>query len=276
MNIEIQPLSRANRPDRVEPLAGYPPELEWVRVSDLVVEGYQRTTDEKASQKLVRLIAAHWNWDRVGAIIVRPVLVNDATRFALIDGQHRAMAAAARGDIDVLPAAIIATEGAEDAARTFIGLNLNRSNLSAQAVFHAEVAAGNPSAFAINQAARSAGAVILRSAKPPNLCAPGEISAIATLRNIHIAKGRAGLAHALRITVAARLAPIQSIHLEAVFIALFEPGFAGRATDSQISRTLCEDWELIKDAADLAVLETGEPKKRAAAIELVNRAERRA
>lgn len=261
-------------PAALRPIDSPQPELAWVRIEDLVIEGYQRLTDEKAGQALISNIAAAWSWDRCGAIIVRPCRVDGVPRLAVVDGQHRAIAALSRRDIPALPAAIIGAENEQDAARTFIGLNLDRRNLSAQAVFWAEVEARKPAAIEIRAVADQARATILRTVKPLDACAAGETSSVGALRNIHRAHGKDVLRRALKITVDARLAPIKGWHLEAVAMALCEPELKGRALDASIAAALARDEGGIEDAADLAHIDTGQAKKRCAAIEIVNRAER--
>lgn len=258
--------------DTAQPIGGSPPDLAWVKVSDLVVEGYQRLTTEKAGQALIASIAAAWSWDRCGAIIVRPCRVDGAARLAVVDGQHRAIAALSRGDIDALPAAIIGVETAQGAARTFIGLNLDRRNLSAQAVFWAEVEAGHAAATEIKAAADAAHVTVLRAIKPADSCTIGETSSVGSLRNVHRVNGSAVLTRALKIAVVARVAPIKGWHIEASALAITAPELKGRASDSALAAVLLADEDGIEDAADLAAADTGQAKKRCAAIEMVNRA----
>lgn len=108
--------------------AGERPELLWVPVRDLRVDaGYQRALLDKG-RRLARAIALGWDWNLVGVLTVAEI---GGGRFEVIDGQHRAVAALARGDIHHLPALRARCATVADRARTFAALNTVRVAVTA-------------------------------------------------------------------------------------------------------------------------------------------------
>lgn len=255
----------------MEPPAGAPPDLIWAPLADLVLPDYQRGTKERAAQTLIRRIAQTWDWRRCGAIVVARVDTPEGPRWAVTDGQHRAIAAMMRGDIDALPAVVNRDAAPEEGAKAFVGLNRDRRALSAQATFWAEMAAGDEAAAAIAGAAADADVAILRNPRPAQDCGPGETMAIGELRKIYARKGRAGLRRALGIARRADLAPILGNHLKALAGALWEPELQG-AHDDRLARALADKWDHIEDAADELVLDSGQSRPRCLAIELAKAA----
>ena len=80
------------RPERVDP--GAAPILQWIDIADLVVDDtYQRDLG-RGNWKAIRRIAVAFKWSRFSPVFVSPV---EGGRYAVIDGQHRAHAAAICG-----------------------------------------------------------------------------------------------------------------------------------------------------------------------------------
>ncbi len=66
---------------------GPAPMLQWVKVSDLIIDdGYQRPLG-KSNWTAIQKIAANFLWSRFQPLLLAPV---EGGRFAIIDGQHRA------------------------------------------------------------------------------------------------------------------------------------------------------------------------------------------
>lgn len=87
----------------VFPLAEQPaPQLLWLRIEDLVVDSrYQRPLNT-GNWAAIRRIAKDFRWSRFSPVLVAPV---EGGRYAVIDGQHRAHAAALCG-IESIPAMV--------------------------------------------------------------------------------------------------------------------------------------------------------------------------
>jgi hypothetical protein len=139
-----------------DPQRGVIPTLEVVPIEELSIDpSYQRSIENRASQKLIREIAQRWHWG-----LCQPLVVSardEGASLFVIDGQHRLEAARLRGDIDALPCVLVECDGAEEKAASFVQLNQHRRPLSALELFRAAIASGEEEAIAIAQAITAAG-----------------------------------------------------------------------------------------------------------------------
>jgi hypothetical protein len=139
------------------PAPGAEPRLDWVPVASLVVEeAYQRAIADRGVRN-IRQIAENFRWSRFAPIVVAP---RDDGDYAVIDGQHRAVAAATIG-IETLPAMIVEIS-VRERAEAFTYINSATTALTPMAKFHAAVAAQSPMAMAAQRCLDAAGARILR------------------------------------------------------------------------------------------------------------------
>jgi hypothetical protein len=151
--------------------------LQWVAVADLVVdETYQRPI-RAAGRKNIAAIADGFCWAKFAPILVSPVA---GGRYAVIDGQHRAAAAALRG-VEALPAMVIIA-GAMEQAAAFRAVNGQTTRMSALEVHRAAVASGDPEASELTGVCAAAGVLVAASNKTPATMKPGETLAIGALR----------------------------------------------------------------------------------------------
>jgi len=119
--------------------------LAFVPVAALVVDRrYQRRTSE-ASRSRIRKIVAGFAWSKFGAIAVTEV---GEGQYAVIDGQHRALAACVVG-AEAVPAVIASGDIARQ-AEDFVGINAVRTSVAAIDKFRARVAAGDEVAVQVN------------------------------------------------------------------------------------------------------------------------------
>jgi hypothetical protein len=171
---------------------GAAPMLQWIAIGDLVVDdGYQRPI-YGAGTRNVREIAGGFRWSKFAPLIVAPVA---GGKFAIIDGQHRATAAALHG-IESLPAQVIIADTVEQAA-AFKAINGQVTRIHALAVQHAALLAGDPEALKIKEACDAAGVTILRyPVALPNL-KPGETLALGAITEALRSYGREVLVAAL-------------------------------------------------------------------------------
>ena len=94
------------------------PQMLWVEIDQLVIDDrYQRPLNA-GNRSAIRRIAGAFRWSRFSPIIVAPI---EGGRYALIDGQHRAHAAALCG-IESIPA-MVALVAPEEQAQAFIEIN---------------------------------------------------------------------------------------------------------------------------------------------------------
>jgi hypothetical protein len=158
------------------PQPGAAPMLQWVRVEDLVVdEAYQRPI-YGAGRQNVRQIAQGFRWSKFAPVIVAPM---PGGKFALIDGQHRATAAALLG-IESVPAQVIIADQMEQAA-AFKSINGQVTRMHRLALHHAAIAAGDEAASAQARICAEAGVTILKYPKPVNHLAAGETLALGSI-----------------------------------------------------------------------------------------------
>lgn len=136
------------------------PLLQWVTVADLVVDRrYQREITGKGRGAIQR-IADNFNWRKFGAVMCAPA---EGGKIALVDGQHRAHAAAICG-FERIPAVIVPMTLAEQAAG-FASINRDKISIDGNAIFRAELAAGTAWAVEADRAVRAADCIMGR-AKP--------------------------------------------------------------------------------------------------------------
>ena len=165
----------------VEALDGGPaPQLQWIELSLFVVDrSYQRDI-VKAGRKQILHIAKNFNWSFFTPVIAAPV---EGGRFAIIDGQHRSIAALLAGKVSV-PCMIVIADGREQ-ARAFSAINGNITRMSALSTFRAALAGGDPETVALDALARRAGVRILGYPMQASRMQPGDCTcpaALATLR----------------------------------------------------------------------------------------------
>ena len=134
-----------------QPAAQPQPLLQWVPVADLVIDRrYQREISGKG-RRAVQKMADNFDWRKFGAVMCAPA---EGGALALVDGQHRAHAAALCG-IERIPAVIVPMTLAEQAAG-FAAINRDKIAVDNNAVLRAEYAAGTPWAVNLVNAVRAA------------------------------------------------------------------------------------------------------------------------
>jgi len=155
---------------------GAPPKLEWLPIKSLRIDpAYQREIT-LVGRKNIRRIVENFDWSMFAPVIVAPAGSN---LYAIVDGQHRATAAALAG-IERVPCSII--DGNRIAqAKAFRSINGNVTKLSSIQIHHAAVAAGEEKAIGVERVCGKAGVVALRYPKPWNTIGPGETMAVQTV-----------------------------------------------------------------------------------------------
>lgn len=199
---------------------GRKPRLEWLPIARLVVDHtYQRTVESLRSQRLIANITASFRWSLFQAAVVTAA---GGGQYAVIDGQHR-IEAAKRRNIDEIPAVVIETADAAEAARAFVAANRDRVNINPLQIHHALLAAGDEWARRVKRVCDRAGVAVLKTTVPVGNMKPGETLAIGTIGNLIREHGDATAADALRLlkeTYATRGGLIRSIFIKAVAVLL--------------------------------------------------------
>lgn len=160
---------------------GKKPDLAWLPVGSLSVDPkYQRDTGTRRSRRLIEKIADDFRWSRFGVVLA----VKHGRGWHVIDGQHRVEACRMRGDIPRVPAVVLPHATVQAAAADFVAINRDRVNVTPLHIHHAQLAAGDPAAEAIDRACRAARVEICRYPVPANKMAPGQTLAVATIARL--------------------------------------------------------------------------------------------
>lgn len=152
--------AKAKRRMAYRPPHGSMPSIEWVHTSTLSVDTkYQRSIENAASRRLIRSIAANFDWRLCAPLVVSRRA--DGSR-VIIDGQHRWAAATMRGDLPQLPCCLFSYDSPEEEARMFIVANRSRRPMTRLDDYHAAIAAADEDALEIQQLVRDAGLRVAR------------------------------------------------------------------------------------------------------------------
>jgi hypothetical protein len=172
-------------PKRWPAAKGNPPSVENRSPSELHLDdSYQRSTDNGASQALIRRIANGWDWRMCLPLVVSK---RDDGTLWVIDGQHRLAAAILRGDIPFLPCCVGVYGSVADEAAMFVAMNRARKPMNRLDDFHAALAGGDPEAAEVKQLIVGAGFTVSRKTGSQSWM-PGEVaftSAIAKVLRKH-------------------------------------------------------------------------------------------
>lgn len=153
---------------------GPAPQLQWIKITDLVVdERYQRPLRDQGRRNVQR-IANEFKWTHFAPVIVAPI---EGGSYAIVDGQHRTTAAKIIG-IESVPCQVIYAS-AETQAAAFAAINGNVTKISPMQLHHAAVAAGDPSAMLLAQACDVAEVELLRYPIQRSLQKAGQTMAVA-------------------------------------------------------------------------------------------------
>lgn len=161
------------------------PRVVWLDLALLVVDGsYQRDVG-KVGNKHVNELRRAWNWN-----CYQPVIVSERAdgRYAVIDGQHRLLAAKGHPLISELPCYIVDAPEAAAQAAIFSVVNGRRLALTSQQKFWAAHAAGDRVAVTCVRLCEKAGVTILR-APPSSDIPPRAILGPATLQRLVVRLG---------------------------------------------------------------------------------------
>lgn len=157
---------------------GLRPTLCWLDIMRLRVDDrYQRSLETRASQDLIKRIAAAFDWASFQAVLCAPA----GDDWLILDGQHRVAAAKACG-LSEVPAVIVAAETVKSQAAAFVRANRDRVAVNQFSLFHARLAADEPEAKALDRLCQAAGIRFPRYPTPADKLKPGETLALAAVQ----------------------------------------------------------------------------------------------
>lgn len=175
-------------------LASQPaPQILWVELDQLLIDDrYQRPLNA-GNRAAIKRIAADFRWSRFTPVIVAPA---EGGGYALIDGQHRAHAAALVG-IKSIPA-MVALVAPEEQAQAFIDINTRQIRVTGHQIYRAALTAGEYWAQACHDAVAEAGCRLMTSKYSLSARKPGQVFAIGTIRGLIEARQNAAVTAGLK------------------------------------------------------------------------------
>lgn len=169
----------------VAPAAQPAPHLMWVAISDLVIDdAYQRPLLAANWQAITR-ISENFNWSRFSPVLVAPLT---GGKYAVVDGQHRAHAAAMCG-FDSVPAMAVPMAPQEQAG-AFGWVNGQVTRVSPLQLYRAALAAREGWAVRCHDVVDSAGCQLMTAKWSTKNKRPGMVFCLALIRG-HVTKGNA-------------------------------------------------------------------------------------
>lgn len=216
----VQPLDHpvAEQP----PTPTSPPIMEWMAPADLLIEGaYQRDLSPK-SLDLIRRIVAGWDWRRFKP----PIVAWTERGFEIIDGQHTAIAAATRPDIEKIPVLVVEAADVQDRAVAFVGHNQDRLAITPVQMHRAKIAAGDPEALTVQNVLDRSGASLVVGAYGQRGWKPGETIAITTVDALCRRRGAKRAREVLDVLVKSKVAPISAAGIKATDMLMNRPEYA--------------------------------------------------
>lgn len=159
------------------------PNMEWIKITDLVIDDSYQRSIEKRGRKNIGTIAAEFSWGRFTPLLIAPI---GGGRFAVIDGQHRTHAAALCGYTTV--PAMIVDMSAREQALAFSWVNGNVTNVTAFQIFRAARAAHEVWAVQSDTAVRKGRCELMTSNASASYKKAGEIYCIGVVRR-HVGEG---------------------------------------------------------------------------------------
>lgn len=189
-----------DKPLELSMAIGEPGRLAFLAIDELVIDQTYQRPIMASGNRNIRKIAEEFNWAYFAPLVVAP---RPGGKFAVIDGQHKATAAKARGDIKKVPCLIINADYATQ-ARAFSVINGNVTKLSMLSTYRARLAAGDHAAREIQDACTRAGVMIAPYPKAPAYRQPNETFAIGSIDAIYRRFGAKVLERSLQLLVQAK------------------------------------------------------------------------
>lgn len=206
----------------LQPIPTEAPMIEWLAPTDLLVdEAYQRNLGPK-SMELIRRIAERWDWRKFKP----PIAAWTDNGFEVIDGQHTAIGAASRPDIQKIPVIIVVAANVTDRAEAFVSHNRDNLRVSPMQLHRAMVAAGNDEAVTVERVCTDASVHLVPSAFGSYKWKAGDTVAVDAIRKLIEARGDLTARRVLEVLVQAGCAPIQAAQIKAADMLLTTAQYA--------------------------------------------------
>jgi hypothetical protein len=159
------------------------PMLQWVKLADLVIDGRYQREITPPGRANIRRIAQNFRWSRFSPLLVAPI---EGGRFAIIDGQHRAHAAALVGAEQVPCMAVLMD--LREQAQAFGAINGNVTRVHPLQLYRAALASGEPWAVECDRVVRDGGCELLKTVPSWDAVKPRQLVCIGLVR-AHVRQG---------------------------------------------------------------------------------------
>ena len=156
--------------------AGATPRLQWLLISDLVLDSTYHQSVAGSGRRKVDRIARAFSWARFATVVVAPA---PGGKFVIIDGQHRTTAAAVVG-FDKVPCQIIEADRKEQAI-AFKAINRTATVSSRMALQAAGCSASEPRAIQLAELCARAEVELLRYPVPIGRQHSGQTMAVGAI-----------------------------------------------------------------------------------------------
>lgn len=178
-------------PEQISEL-GTLPVLKWLEISSLVIDPIYQRDVLGTGRKNIISIATDFDWMKFSPVIVAPI---GNGLYAIVDAQHRVIAAALRG-IKKVPCAVIAADRKKQAA-AFAAINAVKTEMSPMQVHAAKLVAGDLNAIKITKACAQACVTICRYPIQAKFIKRGETMSVRKLYQCYEKYGETVLISAL-------------------------------------------------------------------------------
>lgn len=162
-----------------QPVTEPAPALVMVEIDHLVIDDRYQRPLQAGNWLAIKRIAGDFRWPRFSPVIVAPI---EGGRYALVDGQHRAHAAALCG-IRSIPA-MVAQIAPEEQARAFIEINARQIRVTGHQVYRAALTSGERWALECRDAVEAAGCKLMTATTGTKDKKPGQVFAIGLIRKM--------------------------------------------------------------------------------------------
>lgn len=168
--------------EKLEFEPGQEPEMKWVDLEKLYVDPeYQRTIDSDRSKRSISKIVQNFSWAKCQPLTVAYISSQD--KYAVIDGQHR-LEAARQLPIADLPCYVVCDCETEEQANLFVSVNMNRVQLTPQAMYYAQLISKDPDAVRLANLLEECDMTVPRSPVMKGQTGPREVQCVGVLKRM--------------------------------------------------------------------------------------------
>ena len=186
--------------EEIAEVSGERGEPAWLRTDSLVIDQRYQREIQRQGARTIRKIVSSFDWSKYSPLIVSPAEGAGGKRFAILDGQHRAVAAHIL-KIEHVPC-MVHRLSLREQARVFRDVNATVTQVSRLALHHAGVMAGQSEAVGVHNVCQAAGVRVMTSNRVRRIMKPNETVAVQMIGKMLKAHGYDPVRRALVALVA--------------------------------------------------------------------------